>query len=179
LLGDTSIERDAIAGKWDRLPDGSVMAFANGGDHTRMAAPGALAGNYQVRMVFTRHEGVCGVGLILPLGSGNQVSVEIDGLQGTKSALGNTGYGVRVESDGPVLASGVRHVCLASVENAGDWTKILIELDGQELVKYEGPTGELHCADGWDAPLGRLGFGVHRHVSAQIHELSVRQAGAI
>ena len=174
LLGDIDIDRDTVAGKWDRLPDGSVMACANGIEHTRMAAPGALAPNYQVRMVFTRHEGACGVGLILPLGSGNQVSLEIDGLQGTKSALGDTGYGVRVEEDGPVLTSDVKHVCLVSVQGAGEWTKIAIELDGRELIKYEGPTDELHPADGWDTPAGRLGFGVHRHVSARIHELSVR-----
>ena len=175
LLGDTDIDRDTIAGRWDRQPDGSVMSCAGGDDHARMAAPGTPAGNYQVRMVFTRHEGVCGVALILPLGPTNQVSLEIDGLQGTKSALGNMDYGVRVEADGPVLKPLVKHVCLARVEDAGDWTKIVIELDGQELIEYEGPAAELHCADGWAVPMGRLGFGVHRQVSAQIHEVSVRR----
>ena len=175
LLRDSDIEKDAIAGRWDRQPDGSVMSCAGGDDHARMAAPGTPAGNYQVRMVFTRHEGVCGVALILPLGPNDQVSLEIDGLKGTKSALGNMDYGVCVEADGPVLKPLVKHVCLVSVEDAGDWTKIVIELDGQELIEYEGPAAELHCADGWAVPIGRLGFGVHRQVSAQIHELSVRR----
>ena len=174
LLRNIDIERDSVAGKWDRLPDGSVMACVGRTDHARMASPQAFGPNYQVRMVFTRYEGVCGVGLILPLGEDNEVSVEIDGLQGTQSALGDTGYGVRVECDGPVLGSGVRHECLASVQNGGGWTRIVIELDGPELMRYEGPTNELHPADGWETSLGRLGFGVHRHVSAQIHELSVR-----
>jgi serine/threonine protein kinase len=174
LLSAVDIERDAVAGKWDRLPDGVLMARANGTENSRMVAGGVLAPDYQVRMVFTRHEGVCGVGLVLPLGSGNQVSLEIDGLQGTKSTLGDTGYGVRVEEDGPVLKSEVRHTCLASVKSKDNWTIITIELDGRELIKYEGPADELHPADGWDTPLGRLGFGVDRHVSARIQELSVR-----
>jgi serine/threonine protein kinase len=153
LLRDTDVDRDALAGKWDRLPDGSVMACLNGTEHARMVAPGALGPNYEVRMLFTRHEGVCGVALILPLGSRHQISVEID-----KS----------------LLTTGVRHVCLASVQNAGDRTKITFEVDGQESIKYDGPTTDLQCAAEWESPVGRLGFGVHKDVSAQIHELSAR-----
>ena len=153
LIGDVDINADTIAGKWDRLPDGSVMACSNGTDHTKMVAGGALRPNYQVRMSFTRHEGVCGVAVILPLGADNQVSLEIDGA---------------------LLTSGVRHVCLATVEDSGDGTKITFNVDRQELIDYDGPTADLHCAEGWDAPVGRLGFGVHKDVSAQIHELSVR-----
>ena len=154
LLGDTEIDRDTIAGKWDRQPDGSVMACAGGDEHPRMVVSGAPESNYQVRMVFTRHEGVRGVALILPLGSGNQVSTEIDGA---------------------LLKSVTKHVCLARVEDAGGLMKILIELDGQELINYEGHAADLHCAGEWSVPAGRLGFGVHRQVSAQIRELSVRR----
>ncbi|MDP6546301.1 MAG: serine/threonine-protein kinase [Phycisphaerae bacterium] len=153
LLGDAEIDRDTIAGKWDRLPDGSVMACVNGSDHTRMAAPGTLGSGYQVRMVFTRHEGTRGLALILPLGASNQVSLEIDG---------------------PLLTSGVKHVCLASIESVGDQTKITFEVDQQKLIEYDGPMAELQCTEGWESPVGRLGFGVHKDVSAQIHELSVR-----
>lgn len=153
LLRDGDIDRDAIAGKWDRLPDGSVMACLNGTEHARMAAPGTLGAGYQVRMEFTRHEGTSGVALVLPLGSGNQVSIEIDGA---------------------LLASGVRHVCLASVEYAGDRTKITTKVDQQELINYNGPIADLHCDEGWNVPVGRLGFGVHKDATAQIHELSVR-----
>jgi len=154
LLVDTDIDRDTIAGKWDRQPDGSVMSCAGGDSHARMVAPVVLGPDYRVRMVFTRHEGVRGLALILPLGSDNQVSIEIDGA---------------------VLKSVAEHVCLASVEKAGRLTKILIEVDGQELIRYEGPVSELHCDREWSVPLGLLGFGVHRNVSAQIHELSVRR----
>ena len=155
LLRDTDIERDAIAGKWDRLPDGSIMACLNGTDHARMAAPGALGTGYQVRMVFTRHEGegVSGVALILPLGSGNQVSIEIDGT---------------------LLVSGARHVCLASVEYAGDRAKITTKVDQQEVINYDGLIADSHYNEEWSVPVGRLGFGVHKDATAQIHELSVR-----
>ena len=153
LLRDTDIDRDAIAGKWDRLPDGSVMACLNGTEHARMAAPGTLGAGYQVRMVFTRHEGVSGVALILPLGSRNRVSIEIDRT---------------------LLTSGVRHVCLASVEYAGDRTKITVKVDQQEVINFDGPIADLHCDEGWNVPVGRLGFGVHKDATAQIHELSIR-----
>ncbi|MDP6637282.1 MAG: serine/threonine-protein kinase [Phycisphaerae bacterium] len=153
LLKDVDVNADAIAEKWDKLPDGSVMACANGTEHSRMSAGGTLPPNYQVRMSFTRHEGDSGVGLILPLGRHNQVSLEIDGT---------------------VLTTDVRHVCLASVQCASGLAKIVIEVDGRELIKYDGAIADLRCVEGWEAPLGGLGFGVHKDVSARIHELSVR-----
>jgi serine/threonine protein kinase len=174
LLGDVDVDKDVVAGKWDRLLDGSLMAFADEIEHSRMTAGAPIKPNYQVRMIFTRYEGAGGVGLILPLGSGNQVSLEIDGAQGKKSALGSADYGVRVEEDGPSLSDGVRHTCIVSVENSGEWTRIAVTLDGRELIRYEGPVNELHLSEEWDSPAGRLGFGVQRYVSAQVHELSVR-----
>ena len=174
LLVDVNLEKDIVAGKWDRLIDGSVMASAGKIEHSRMIAGEPIKPNYQVRMSFTRHEGVCGVGLILPLGSGNQVSLEIDGSQGRKSALGSADYGVRVEEDGSTISDGVKHTCVVTVQNAEDWTRISVTFDKREFIRYEGPANELHLAEEWDSPAARLGFGVHRDVSAQIHELSVR-----
>ncbi|MDP6046842.1 MAG: hypothetical protein QGG25_14635, partial [Phycisphaerae bacterium] len=174
LLQQVDLESETIAGKWDRLHDGSIMAFVGGADHSMMTVGSEITPNYQVRMRFTRHEGMCGVGFNLPLGLGKQVSLEIDGDKGARSALGDADYGVRVEEDGPVLSSGVKHTCIASVESARDWTRIMVTLDGRELIKYEGPISELHPAKEWVRPANRLGFGVHRDVSAQIHELSVR-----
>jgi len=173
LLNDVDIARDTVSGPWEKLPDLSMVAIAGGPEHKRMVVGGVLAPNYQVRMVFTRHEGDCGVGLLLPLGGGNMASLEIDALAGSKSILGNNGYGVCVQEDGPVLTTGVRHECIASVESIGQWTAITIVVDGRELIRYEGPADEWHPADGWQTPKDRLGFGVHREVSAHVHELSV------
>jgi len=174
LLEHVDADKDSLAGKWEKMGDRSVMAFAGAAEHSRMTTGKTIKPNYQVRMSFTRLEGDCGVALILPLGSGDQAALEIDGADGEKSSLGDSGYGVRVEADGSVLGSGVRHTCLVSVEDSGDWTTIRISLDGRKLIEYEGPASELHLGEDWDCPAGRLGFGVHSDVSAQIHELSVR-----
>jgi serine/threonine protein kinase len=151
---DVDIDSDSIAGRWDRLPDGSLMASAGGSEHARMMLPETSVSNYQMRIVFRRIEGTRGLGLILPLGGGSQVSVDID-----RAGLTTTD----------------KHVCLVSVETAGDLVRVLVELDRQVLSKYEGPAAELQCGDEWSIPPGRLGFGVHKDVSAQIHEVSLRR----
>ena len=173
-LERVDLDSDLVSGKWDRPDDGTLMAFAGGAGHSMLTVGGAITPNYQVKTSFTRHKGLCGVGFNLPLGSGRQVSLEIDGFDGVKSVLGDPGVGVCVKKDGSVLSSGVKHECLVSVEGAGDWVRITVMLDGGELIRYEGPVGELNAAEEWARPPGRLGFGVHREVSAQIHELSIR-----
>jgi hypothetical protein len=174
LLDTIDIEQDTISENWKSLPRDGIVAFANETQNSRIAVGETLAPNYQVRMVFTRYEGPCGVGLVLPLGSGKQVSLEMDASNGSKTVLGDENYGVLTEYDGPLLTTGVRQMCLVTVENKLDWTRIRITLDGRKLIDYNGPTADLHCDPKWASKPGRLGVGVHKLVSAQIHELSVR-----
>ncbi|MCP4375535.1 MAG: serine/threonine protein kinase [bacterium] len=154
FIRDIDIDKDAVAGKWNRLPKGSLMASAGGSEHARMMLPVVSVSNYQMRIVFRRIEGDRGLGLILPLGGSSRMSIEIDG-----AALTTTD----------------KHTCLVSVEINGDLVRVLVEFNGQVLSRYEAPAAELQCSEEWSIPTGRIGFGVHKDVSAQIHEISARR----
>lgn len=152
LLKPVDPARNAVAGKWERLPDGSLKCSAN--SFNRLELPLRTPAEYQVRMVFNRLSGVNGVGLLLPrgdkrfafmIGADGNVGVGpelVDGQPVGKSTL-------TVVRPGIIGRTGVLYELRVAVRDSG----LTAWLDGVEVFRSDAAIWpRLTEHEGWKLP---------------------------
>jgi formylglycine-generating enzyme required for sulfatase activity len=165
LLSLVDPARDKVFGEWTREADGSVVCgFARA---ARLVVPYRAPAEYDLRVEFTRREGVNGVGPILPRGSDSfnfhvgsngsaQIGVEdVDGLN-----IGASPFTVAREDN---IRNGARQDLIVRVR-AGS---VRAFLNGEEVYRLPTEGRTLSLAEYWRMPRGDVfGLGSWASVTA-------------
>jgi len=150
LLPIVDPAKDVVRGTWHR--ERGTLAVVNAEANARAAIPVKVQGSYEMQVGFTRTSGDEQVGVILPVGStgvklslglwkGGQHGLEY--IDGKHAGANPTTVKPGKLENGRPYAVGIR------VSVSGEQARVVVTLDGKEIINWEGNTSALSVPPGW------------------------------
>jgi len=170
LIKRIDLGRDAVAGQWNKTPDGLLTDAVNG---SRISLPAQPKGEYDFKVSFTRQTGRHSVSLFFVSGKG-QSSFELDAWNEHLAGFQNVGRKTLKDNstrvDGVTLVNGRKYIAEVRVRH----DRVEAYLDGRLLSTYRGDGSNLSMLDIWKLPTTRtLGVGAWQSETV-FHSIEVR-----
>jgi hypothetical protein len=171
LLAKVVVDRDAVAGAWRKSPDGLRCESTAG---ARISIPHSPAGEYDLRVRFTRHQGANSIAIIFTAG-GRQASFDVDGwgqhLAGIQQIGGRDMRAYSDRGAGITLQNGRSYTALVKVRR----DEVSTYLDDQPIHTHRTSGADLSLLELWKLPAANtLGLGAWDSATT-FHSVDIRQ----
>jgi len=141
LLQTVGLNQHVIAGTWSR--NGTILE-TQPSRGSRIMLPYRPIGSYELQTSFMRHDGVDAVILMLPV-KNRRVALILGGWANTLSLLylgrGHAGPNNSTKTERGLI-DGKRHQVTAEVREGVDQVRIVVTLDGDQIIDWSGNSSE-------------------------------------